>query len=90
MKITKTLTSNNEKDWRKWLEKNHNRGQEIWLVYYKPARGNSNIDYGISVEEALCFDWIDSIIQQIGEEKYAGNSVRTAWAVNGQKRINAV
>ena len=40
-------------------------------MYRKPASGQSNIDYETSVEEALCFGWIDSIIQKIDENKYA-------------------
>lgn len=71
MKITKSFTPRDQKDWRRWLAKNHNRKQEVWLVYFKPASGRSNIDYETSVEEALCFGWIDSIIQSIDEEKYA-------------------
>ncbi len=40
-------------------------------MYFKPRSGKSNIDYESSVEEALCFGWIDSIIQKIDDEKYA-------------------
>ena len=71
MQITKTFTPKTPKDWRRWLEKNHAREQEVWLVYFKPASGKTGIDYETSVEEALCFGWIDSIIQKMDEEKYA-------------------
>ncbi len=71
MKITKTFTPINQKDWRKWLEKNHNREREVWLVYFKSEDEKKGIDYETSVEKALCFGWIDSIVQKIDEEKYA-------------------
>jgi uncharacterized protein YdeI (YjbR/CyaY-like superfamily) len=71
MKITKSFAPSNLADWRDWLAKNHDHEQEVWLVYFKPASGKTNIDYESSVEEALCFGWIDSIIQKIDEEKYA-------------------
>jgi uncharacterized protein YdeI (YjbR/CyaY-like superfamily) len=58
MKITKSFTPSNLTDRRNWLAKNHDREQEIWLVYFKPASGKTNIDYESSVEEALCFGWI--------------------------------
>jgi uncharacterized protein YdeI (YjbR/CyaY-like superfamily) len=71
MKITKSFTPSNLAEWRDWLAKNYAREQEVWLVYFKPASGRTNIDYESSVEEALCFGWIDSIIQKIDEERYA-------------------
>ena len=71
MKITKSFTPSNLAAWRNWLAQNPDREQEVWLVYFKPVSGKTNIDYESSVEEALCFGWIDSIIQKIDEEKYA-------------------
>jgi uncharacterized protein YdeI (YjbR/CyaY-like superfamily) len=71
MRITNSFTPTDQADWRAWLEKNHDREKEIWLVYFKPASGRTNIGYEASVEEALCFGWIDSIIQKIDEQKYA-------------------
>jgi uncharacterized protein YdeI (YjbR/CyaY-like superfamily) len=59
------------KTWRSWLEKNHTSEQELWLVYYKNSSGKPTISYDESVEEALCFGWIDGIIQKIDEEKFA-------------------
>lgn len=58
------------KEWRDWLSKNHNKETDVWLVYYKKETGRPTIKYGDSVEEALCFGWIDSIIKKIDEEKY--------------------
>jgi len=94
MKINKSFTPGNEKDWRRWLEKNHDRAQEIWLVYLKPASGRSNIDYETSVEEALCFGWIDSIIQKIDENKYVRkfNPRRpgSKWSETNKRRVAKV
>jgi uncharacterized protein YdeI (YjbR/CyaY-like superfamily) len=71
METTKSFTPSNLADWRNWLTKNHDREREVWLVYFKAVSGRTNIDYESSVEEALCFGWIDSIIQKIDAEKYA-------------------
>jgi uncharacterized protein YdeI (YjbR/CyaY-like superfamily) len=65
MKITKSFFPSNLADWHNWLEQNHDGEQEVWLVYLKAVRGKVNIDYESSVEEALRFGWIDSIIQKI-------------------------
>ncbi len=71
MEIGKTLYVKDRKKWRSWLEKNHDKFDEIWLIYYKKGSGKRRIPYDDAVEEALCFGWIDSIIKAIDEEKYA-------------------
>jgi uncharacterized protein YdeI (YjbR/CyaY-like superfamily) len=71
MKITQTFTPADRTSWRDWLAENGNRSSEIWLVYYKSGTGKSGISYTDSLEEALCFGWVDSIIQKVDEEKYA-------------------
>ena len=91
MKITKSFTPLDLADWRKWLEKYHNREKEVWLVYFKPASGKSNIDYESSVEEALCFGWIDSIIQKIDENRYARKfnprRMESKWSETNKRRV---
>ena len=69
--MTKTFIASNGAEWRAWLVDHHAQEQEIWLVYFKAASGQPSIDYETSVEEALCYGWIDSIIQKIDNEKYA-------------------
>ena len=74
-----TLYVTNRRDWREWLEKNHKKQKEIWLVYYRKSSGKPRIPYNDAVEEALCFGWIDNTQKGIDEEKYAQRfSVRRA------------
>ena len=91
MKITKSFTPSNPADWRNWLEQNHDREHEVWLVYLKATRGKTNIDYEASVEEALCFGWIDSIIQKINDEKYARKfnprRMDSKWSETNKRRV---
>jgi uncharacterized protein YdeI (YjbR/CyaY-like superfamily) len=63
MEITETLYITNREDWRSWLEENYETKKEIWLIYYKKHSGKPRIPYDDAVEEAICFGWIDSIIQ---------------------------
>jgi len=51
--------------------KNHDRQSEVWLVYYKKHTGKATIRYTESVEEALCFGWIDGLKKRIDEQRYA-------------------
>lgn len=71
MKIGKTLYVSDRKAWRAWLSKNHSGENEIWLIYYRKSSGKPRIPYNDSVEEALCFGWIDGIVKKIDEEKFA-------------------
>ena len=70
MEITEKVYFKTREKWRKWLEKNHNKKKEIWLVRYKVKTKIPCISYDDSVEEALCFGWIDSTVKRIDDEKY--------------------
>jgi len=91
MEIAKSFTPLNLADWRNWLAKNHDHEHEVWLVYFKAVKGKSNLDYESSVEEALCFGWIDSIIQKIDEEKYARKfnprRMESKWSETNKRRV---
>ena len=57
-------------DWRKWLEKNHQSEQSVWLVYYKASTKIASLSWSDAVDEALCFGWIDSTKKTIDQERY--------------------
>jgi len=68
----KTFYAKDRKTWRDWLEKNHDKEKEIWLVYYRKSSGKPTISYNDSVEEVLCFGWIDSKEISLDSERFAG------------------
>jgi len=43
------------KEWRDWLNQNHDKNSGIWLVFYKKHTGKATLEYDEAVEEALCF-----------------------------------
>ena len=57
-------------DFRKWLEANHASGPELWVGFYKKTSGRSSITWPESVDQALCFGWIDGIRKSIDEVSY--------------------
>ena len=61
----------NRDDWRNWLEEYYRSKSEIWLVFYRKQAGKTRIPYNDAVEEALCFGWIDSIVKNLDQERYA-------------------
>jgi uncharacterized protein YdeI (YjbR/CyaY-like superfamily) len=71
VEVGKTLYVKNRVEWRRWLEKNHRRAPEIWLIYYRKESGKPRIPYNDAVEEALCFGWIDSILKPMDGSRYA-------------------
>jgi uncharacterized protein YdeI (YjbR/CyaY-like superfamily) len=58
-------------DFRAWLEENHGRAAELWVGYYRKGMAKQSVTYPQSVEEALCFGWIDGITRRIDDEVYA-------------------
>lgn len=58
------------KEFRKWLIKNHDKSDGFWMVFYKKHTKIKCIDYQEALEEALCFGWIDSIVKRVDDEKY--------------------
>ena len=58
----------NREDWRMWLSENFGTATEVWFVFPLKAAGKKSILYNDAVEEALCFDWIDSTIKPLDKE----------------------
>jgi uncharacterized protein YdeI (YjbR/CyaY-like superfamily) len=56
----KTNYAKTQKDWRKWLEKNHQSEKSVWLIIYKKDSAKPSVYYPEAVDEAICFGWIDS------------------------------
>lgn len=59
------------KEWRNWLNAHHASEKETWLVYYRAGSVIPGVAYEDSVEEALCFGWVDSVILKLDESRYA-------------------
>ena len=88
--MVEQLYLSNRNDWRTWLENNYATKKEVWLIYYKKHAGKPSIPYEDSVEEALCFGWIDSIIKRIDDErcarKFIPRTSRSTWSESNKKR----
>lgn len=71
MELNPLVHCKNREEWREWLSLNHDACFEVWLVYFKKHTGRPSITYRESVEEALCFGWIDGLKRRIDDERYA-------------------
>ena len=55
---------------RRWLEKNHDKSQELWIGFYRKDSGKGGMTYHEALDEALCFGWIDGIRKKIDEYSF--------------------
>jgi len=58
------------KEWREWLLKNHDKEKKVSLISYKKHTGIPSISHKESIEEAICFGWIDTTAKRLDEEKF--------------------
>jgi uncharacterized protein YdeI (YjbR/CyaY-like superfamily) len=57
-------------DFRRWLQKHHRTAEELWVGYYKKGSGRPSITRHESVDEALCFGWIDGLGKSLDADRY--------------------
>ncbi len=78
-------------EWRDWLATNHGREQGVWLVTFKKASKRTSMGYDASVEEALCFGWIDSRKRALDEERsmlwFAPRRKGSGWSRSNKERV---
>jgi len=72
----KRIHAHVREEWRAWLERHHATESEIWLVYVKKHTGKPSVSYAEAVEEALCFGWIDGVVNRLDGDHYMQRSPR--------------
>lgn len=60
-----------QNDFRQWLEKNHEKETELLVGFYKIGSGKPSMTWSESVDQALCYGWIDGVRRSINEESYS-------------------
>src|SRR6476469_11269592 len=77
--------------WRAWLAEHHTRGTGIWLVTGRAGSAGPKISYEESVEQALCFGWVDSKGRSLDAERtmlwFAPRKRGSGWARTNKERI---
>lgn len=59
-----------QSEFRDWLDKNHMKETELFVGFYKEGSGKPSMTWPQSVDEALCYGWIDGIRKSIDSESY--------------------
>ena len=85
------LLFKSRQSWRSWLERNHSKKREAWIIFYKKHTGKKGVPYQDIIEEALCFGWIDGPLRRIDDEKHAikftPRRPRSVWAQSNIERV---
>ena len=78
-------------EWRAWLERHHDRGRGVWLVTWKTGSGGPQVGYVESVEQALCFGWVDSTARTLDAQRsmlwFAPRKRGSGWARTNKERV---
>jgi uncharacterized protein YdeI (YjbR/CyaY-like superfamily) len=85
------VRARSRKTWRAWLAKHHRTSTGVWLVFPKKASGLPTVSYNDAVEEALCFGWIDGLMNPIDEtfyrQMFTPRKARSSWAPSNKQRV---
>ena len=78
-------------EFRNWLNKHHDSAQELWVGFYKKDSAQPSITWPESVDEALCYGWIDGVRKSIDELSYkirfTPRRPRSVWSAVNIKRV---
>ena len=78
---------------RKWLQKNHKKETELLVGFYKVGTGKPSMTWSQSVDEALCFGWIDGVRKSIDKDRYqirfTQRKPTSIWSAVNIKKVEA-
>jgi len=57
-------------EFRQWLETNHDKESALIVGFYKVNSGKPSMTWSESVDQALCFGWIDGVKHSIDQDSY--------------------
>jgi len=79
---------------RAWLKKNHKTADELIVGYYKKDCGKPTITWQESVDEALCFGWIDWVRHSHPPDAYSNRFTPrrpgSNWSAINIRRVEAL
>jgi len=76
---------------REWLEEHHATARELLVGYHKRHTGRPSPTWAETVDEALCFGWIDGIRRRVDDERYTirftPRKPKSRWSTVNLKRV---
>ena len=81
-------------DFRAWLERNHDTASELRVGYYKKGTGRTSVTWEETVDQALCYGWIDGIRRSLDDEAYVirftPRKPGSVWSRRNIERVEAL
>jgi uncharacterized protein YdeI (YjbR/CyaY-like superfamily) len=78
-------------EFRAWLEAHHASAEVLWVGFHRKGTGRPSLTWPQSVDEALCFGWIDGVRKSIDAERYAirftPRRPRSIWSAVNTRRM---
>jgi uncharacterized protein YdeI (YjbR/CyaY-like superfamily) len=79
---------------RAWLEKEHACSEELWVGYWKKSTGIPSVSWEETVDEALCFGWIDGIRKRVDDNsfviRFTPRRAKSNWSCRNIERYSAL
>jgi len=76
---------------RRWLKRHHARADALWVGFHRKGSGEPSLTWEESVDEALCFGWIDGIRKSAGPLRYvirfSRRKPRSTWSTRNIGRV---
>lgn len=81
----------NRQEWRAWLQAHHADSPGVWLAVGKKGSAATDLGYEEAVEEAVCFGWIDSVVNRLDDHRFkqlmTPRKRGSAWAPSNKERV---
>src|SRR5688572_29599516 len=78
-------------DFRAWLEEHHAATDHLWVGYYKKATNKPSVTWEETVDQALCYGWVDGIRKSRDDESYmirfTPRKPRSVWSQRNIERV---
>lgn len=83
-----------QEKFREWLEKHYKKETELLVGFYKVNSKKPSMSWSESVDQALCFGWIDGVRRSIDEESYSirftPRKKSSIWSAINIKKVEAL
>ncbi|MGH8052232.1 MAG: YdeI/OmpD-associated family protein [Arenimonas sp.] len=82
------------KDFGAWLSKHHQSEKELLVGFYKTGSGKPSMTWSESVDEAICFGWIDGVRKSLDDVSYtirfAPRKPTSIWSTVNIKKVEVL
>jgi uncharacterized protein YdeI (YjbR/CyaY-like superfamily) len=83
-----------QEEFREWLQKNHDKEPELLVGFHKVGSGTPSMTWSESVDQALCFGWIDGVRKRLDDQSYtirfSPRRPNSIWSAVNIRKVDAL